>query len=70
MAEAAELDDAAPFILQAEPRPGDPPLPRASSLDPAAIPNRHLGYAVTWFGLAAMLVLVNGLYLLRRRRRD
>jgi surfeit locus 1 family protein len=67
MAEAAGLDEVAPFILQAEPRPGDPPWPRASTPDPAAIPNRHLGYAFTWFGLAAMLVLVNGLYLLRRR---
>ena len=68
MAEAAGLERAAPFILQAEPRPGDPPWPRASTPDPAAIPNRHLGYAVTWFGLAAMLVAVNGLYLLRRRK--
>ena len=67
MAEAAGLDQVAPFILQAEPRANDPPWPRASILDPAAIPNRHLGYAFTWFGLAAMLVLVNGLYLLRRR---
>jgi len=67
MAEAAGLDQVAPFILQAEPRANDPRWPRASILDPAAIPNRHLGYAFTWFGLAAMLVLVNGLYLLRRR---
>lgn len=68
MAEAAGLERASPFILQAEPRPGDPAWPRASTPDPAAIPNRHLGYAVTWFGLAAILVLVNGLYLLRRLR--
>jgi surfeit locus 1 family protein len=70
MAEATGLDEVAPFILQAEPRQGDPPWPRASTPDRAAIPNRHLGYAFTWFGLAAVLVLVNGLYLLRRRPRD
>ena len=68
MAEAAGLERASPFILQAEPRPGDPAWPRASAPDPATLPNRHLGYAVTWFGLAAMLVIVNGLYLFRRLR--
>lgn len=68
MAEAAGLARASPFILQAEPGPGDTAWPEASRLDPATIPNRHLGYAITWFGLAAMLVVVNGLYLLRRRR--
>ena len=68
MAEAAGVQGAWPFILQAEPRPGDPAWPLASTLDPADIPNRHLGYAVTWFGLAAMLIIVNGLYLLRRPR--
>lgn len=68
MAEAAGLERASPFILQAEPRPGDPAWPRAFAPDPATLSNRHLGYAVTWFGLAAMLVIVNGLYLLRRPR--
>jgi surfeit locus 1 family protein len=67
MAESAGLERASPFILQAEPRPDDTPWPKAATPDPAAIPNRHLGYALTWFGLAAMLVAVNGLYLLRRR---
>jgi surfeit locus 1 family protein len=67
MAEAAGLDRASPFILQAEPRPGDAAWPRASVPDPAKFSNRHLGYAVTWFGLAAMLVIVNGLYLRRLR---
>lgn len=66
MAQAAGVEDARPFILQAEPRPGDPAWPVASTLDPADIPNRHLGYAVTWFGLAAVLVVVGGLYFRRR----
>jgi surfeit locus 1 family protein len=72
MAEAAGVERASPFILQAEARPPAtgpaPAWPRASTPDPADIPNNHLGYAITWFGLAAMLVIVNGLYLLRRRR--
>ena len=68
MAEAAGVERASPFILQAEPQRGAPAWPRASTPDPADIPNSHLGYAITWYGLAAMLVIVNTLYLLRRRR--
>lgn len=67
MAEAAGIERASPFILQAEARPGAPAWPRAFTPNPANIPNRHLGYAITWFGLAAMLVIVNTLYLFRRR---
>jgi surfeit locus 1 family protein len=29
--------------------------------------NNHLGYAITWFGLAAVLVVMTGLFLYRRR---
>jgi surfeit locus 1 family protein len=65
MAEAAGVGRTRPFILQAEPRPGDPTWPLASTPDPADMPNRHLGYALTWFGLAAVLVVVGGLYLRR-----
>ncbi len=68
MAEAAGIERPLPFILQAEPRPGAPAWPEASIPDPTLIPNRHLGYALTWFGLAAMLLIVNGLYLIRRLR--
>lgn len=35
---------------------------------PANIPNRHLEYALTWFGLAAALIGVYAAMLLRRRR--
>ena len=65
MAEAAGVERV-PFILQAEPHPVDPAWPQAFTPDPALIPNRHLGYALTWFGLAAVLLVVNGLYFFRR----
>lgn len=42
------------------------PLARAPI--PANIPNRHLEYALTWFGLAASLIGVYAAMLLRRRR--
>jgi surfeit locus 1 family protein len=39
--------------------------PRPVAL-PANIPNNHLGYAITWFGLAAALA---GVYLASLRRK-
>ncbi len=60
-----------PFVVQllpdstaAEfPRPGEPK---------ADLANNHLGYAITWFGLALTLLGVAGFYIydLRKRRRD
>jgi surfeit locus 1 family protein len=44
-----------------------PPGPTPAPV-PADIPNRHLEYALTWFGLAAALVGVYVAMLLRRRR--
>ncbi len=41
------------------------PLPVTS----AGIPNNHLEYVVTWFGLAAIWVLMTGYFLWRQRRR-
>ncbi len=32
-----------------------------------SLPNNHLQYAVTWFGLAAALVVITGLFMWRRR---
>jgi surfeit locus 1 family protein len=54
-----------PFLVQALPSPGQPALPRPIPPDPAAIPNNHLGYAFTWFGLAVVLVVMTVL-LIRR----
>ncbi len=57
---------AAPVMLVAEQESPAPPGVRASAL-PANIPNNHLGYAVTWFGLAAALAGVYLALLLRKR---
>ncbi len=67
MAGALHAPSPAPLILMLE-RPAAPtPGPRIAAI-PTDIPNNHLGYALTWFGLAAGLV---GVYIasLRARRR-
>jgi surfeit locus 1 family protein len=56
-----------PFLVQALPSPGQPALPRPIPPDLAAIPNNHLGYAFTWFGLAVVLAVMTVL-LIRRGR--
>lgn len=66
MADALGAERPSPLVLFAETATN----PEWTALTPAPlpteIPNRHLGYAITWFGLAAALV---GVYaaLLRRR---
>jgi surfeit locus 1 family protein len=40
------------------------PLP----VDTSGIPNDHLGYAVTWFGLAIVWVMMTGFFLWRIRK--
>jgi surfeit locus 1 family protein len=69
MAAALHAPDPAPVFLMLE-RPAAPaggPVPAAIPTD---IPNNHLGYALTWFGLAAGLVgvYVAGLAKARRER--
>jgi surfeit locus 1 family protein len=66
----ASLDGAAahvqePFLIQLLPAPGQPALPRPVPPDPAAIPNNHFGYALTWFALAFILAVMTVL-LIRR----
>ncbi len=54
--------------IQAEPQARSTaawPQPRDPHALLAAIPNRHLEYALTWFGLAAALALVYGFYITR-----
>ena len=67
---AAELKAPRPapvFLMLESPAPRDG-VPRPAPL-PANIPNNHLGYAITWFGLAAALAGVY-LALLFRKRPD
>ena len=59
MAASLGAPDPAPtFLMLERPAPqGIGPVPAAVPVD---IPNNHLGYALTWFGLAATLL---GVYL-------
>ena len=50
-----------------EPNPGGLPVGGVTLIE---LPNNHLQYAVTWYGLAAALVLVMGFWLLRREQTD
>ncbi len=67
MAARARLPRVAPLLLVAEgrARPGGLPIP----LDGAApLPNRHLEYALTWYGLAAALAAIYMLLAVQRGR--
>lgn len=70
---AAALDlPPAPFYLEAE-RTGDgltPPAGVAANELVARIPDNHLQYALTWFGLALTLLGVFTAYVWQARRRD
>ena len=65
---ALDLPPPAPFGLVALAPPGTP-----ASLLPAAPPtlprpnNPHLGYAITWYGLAAALIGVVAVFVMRKR---
>jgi len=63
---AAALNTA-PVLLVARDLPGDTgvtPLPVGTE----GIPNDHLGYAIQWFGLAAVWTAMLGLYIWRQRK--
>ncbi len=47
------------------PNPGGLPVGGVTLVD---LPNSHLQYALTWYGLAAVLVIVTAAFLWRRRR--
>lgn len=59
--------DYLPFFIDANdaPNPGGLPVGGVTLID---LPNNHLQYAVTWYGLAGALVAVLGAWLLRQRR--
>jgi surfeit locus 1 family protein len=67
MARARDLDRVAPFWIDADPLPNATDWPRPGQTR-LAIPNNHLGYAFTWFGLALTLVAVFGAWAWTRVR--
>ncbi|XEN30008.1 surfeit locus 1 family protein [Ensifer sp. WSM1721] len=62
-----DADRVVPFFVDADvaENPGGLPIGGVTQFD---VPNNHLQYALTWYGLAAALVAVSGLYLYRRKR--
>ncbi len=68
IAAARDLKGAAPFLIAADatPNPGGLPIGGTTRV---AFPNRHLEYALTWYGLAAALVGVGIALAVSRRRR-
>ncbi|MGP1396393.1 MAG: SURF1 family protein [Inquilinaceae bacterium] len=69
MARHAGVDGFAPVFIEADvaPQPGGVPVGGQTRI---AFANNHLQYALTWFGLAAVLAVVYGVYSLKSRRLD
>lgn len=67
IAAARGLSGAALFLIDADatPNPGGLPVGGETRL---SFPNRHLEYALTWYGLAATLVGVGAAFAIARRR--
>ncbi|WP_010681842.1 SURF1 family cytochrome oxidase biogenesis protein [Methylobacterium mesophilicum] len=65
IAAARGLKDAAPYLIEADAVPGQTTWPRGGQLR-VDLPNNHLQYAFTWFGLAACLIGVFSVFAWRR----
>ena len=67
MARRRGWGDVAPFYVEQE-----SPVPPGGAPHPAQLrvnlPNHHLQYALTWYGLAAVLVIVFAIWTIHRRR--
>jgi surfeit locus 1 family protein len=61
--------DVAPFFVEQETPPAPGGLPKAGPVQPR-LPNNHLQYALTWYGLAAVLLGVFAFWLRGRRQAD
>ena len=66
---AAKGVNAAPFYVELESPAPPGGLPRAGRLH-ATLPNNHFGYALTWLGLATVLVGVYGAWLVSNLRKQ
>jgi surfeit locus 1 family protein len=67
IAQAKGLASVAPFYVEQESPPAPGGLPRAGALQPS-FPNNHLGYAITWYGLALVLAGCFSVWLVGRLR--
>jgi surfeit locus 1 family protein len=67
MAAAKGLGAVAPFYVEQESPAAPGGLPQVGKLQPS-LPNNHLGYALTWYGLALVLVMAFGIWTAGRRR--
>jgi surfeit locus 1 family protein len=67
MAAAKNWGSVAPFFIDQEAPPAPGGLPRAGRIAPN-LPDNHLQYALTWYGLAAVLVAVFALWVRSRLR--
>jgi surfeit locus 1 family protein len=66
IAKAKNWGTIAPFYIDQEAPPAPGGLPKVGPLKPA-LPNRHLEYAVTWYGLA-LVILIAAAFFVRARR--
>ncbi len=69
MAERYGWGEVAPFYVEMESPVPPGGVPRPGRLT-VKLRNDHLGYALTWFGLAAVLVVVFGFWAATRRRQS
>jgi surfeit locus 1 family protein len=69
IAEAKGLERVAPFLIDADATPNPGGWPRGGQTR-LAMPNPHLQYAVTWYGLALTLVFMFAAFVRRRLRPD
>ncbi|WP_119389951.1 SURF1 family protein [Taklimakanibacter lacteus] len=59
----------APFVLHVQPGAGAKTLPAPVTVD-SSLTNNHLQYALTWFSLAAVLVVMAGFLIRQTVRKD
>jgi surfeit locus 1 family protein len=69
MAAAKGVGAVAPFYIEQESPSVPGGLPQVGKLQPS-LPNNHLGYALTWYGLALVLVVGFGIWAAGRGREN
>lgn len=67
MAAGKKWGPVAPFYVEQEAPPAPGGLPQPGKVQPI-LPNNHLGYAITWYGLALVLIGVFAFWLRARGR--